>query len=726
MRNVQRPLSGAEYAADRCSRAVTLIAAFVGYAGALGALVPSLDAAPAFVGLVLVVLAPAPLGVGRIRMRRILGFDPPPPFMFSIATALGVGLVAAGAPAIVVLPAALCALQGHLLAALSRDGAAAWSPPIAVMQVLSGVALAPSLVAAALVPLVLVVAVAAQLLLLARITRRHVVARALGAPVTGEIDAGAVRRIAYSFPLTAALVWLALMASPLATTPPWELVHAASFGSDGDHPRTVNNTSNKARGDAAESGMSFSSEMATNGIPIPAYEILMEVVPRDASGELGDIGPLHLRGIVLSQFTESGVRMRGTHIPTRYRDADDGTVDGFVRLAEPRPGEAIQVSISQYPLPIEPQGWNLLFSLERTFAIGMDEVRFDADRLLVGVESPADWFTYVVEAARPGSRLRRVGRAPAVHDDERFVQLPPASPQLTQIIDGGRSITAGSRTDLERVRRLVTHFSTQFEYSLEDTEFAGPTGLVEFLDRRSGFCAQYASACVLMLRGQGLPARVVTGFLASEWNAAIGAYQVRPRDTHAWFEVHFAGVGWIGFDSTPPDLRRAALGAAADAEAPDALAWAASLLDRIGTLATSGAGVTARDVFETLRAAPESVRRGSGLALIALVFALLGLRAARALRRAGFRRTKVQREIEGLQAKLLTLLARHGFHKRPATTSREFACSVIDAGGVVYRPLARITEDLYGARFGHTSLDGAARARIQAFLVELKGRGTPT
>jgi protein-glutamine gamma-glutamyltransferase len=49
----------------------------------------------------------------------------------------------------------------------------------------------------------------------------------------------------------------------------------------------------------------------------------------------------------------------------------------------------------------------------------------------------------------------------------------------------------------------------------------------------------------------GIPARLVTGFLATEWNEYGGYFTVRQRDAHAWVEVYFPHSGWITMDPTP-------------------------------------------------------------------------------------------------------------------------------------------------------------------------------
>ena len=67
---------------------------------------------------------------------------------------------------------------------------------------------------------------------------------------------------------------------------------------------------------------------------------------------------------------------------------------------------------------------------------------------------------------------------------------------------------------------------------------------------RSGFCGHYASAFVTLMRGAGVPARVVTGYLGGEWNPIGGYFVVRQSDAHSWAEVWLEGRGWTRVDPT--------------------------------------------------------------------------------------------------------------------------------------------------------------------------------
>src|SRR5699024_11111152 len=65
-----------------------------------------------------------------------------------------------------------------------------------------------------------------------------------------------------------------------------------------------------------------------------------------------------------------------------------------------------------------------------------------------------------------------------------------------------------------------------------------------------GWCEQIASSLVVMSRSQGIPARLATGFVASERDRVSGDLLVRGTDAHAWAEVWFPDLGWVPFDPT--------------------------------------------------------------------------------------------------------------------------------------------------------------------------------
>src|SRR5690606_21022417 len=67
---------------------------------------------------------------------------------------------------------------------------------------------------------------------------------------------------------------------------------------------------------------------------------------------------------------------------------------------------------------------------------------------------------------------------------------------------------------------------------------------------QEAYCTYYASAMAIMLRTQGIPARIVNGYAQGEFVEDANAYRVRANNAHTWVEVYFPEYGWIQFEPT--------------------------------------------------------------------------------------------------------------------------------------------------------------------------------
>lgn len=108
--------------------------------------------------------------------------------------------------------------------------------------------------------------------------------------------------------------------------------------------------------------------------------------------------------------------------------------------------------------------------------------------------------------------------------------------------------------DIRAVRILENHLQSAFSYTLLDEPIPPGREPTEWFlyDRREGHCEYYASALALMARAIGINARVVTGYVASEYNEVTGQYIVRESNAHGWVEAEIAPGYWMTFDGTPP------------------------------------------------------------------------------------------------------------------------------------------------------------------------------
>jgi hypothetical protein len=76
--------------------------------------------------------------------------------------------------------------------------------------------------------------------------------------------------------------------------------------------------------------------------------------------------------------------------------------------------------------------------------------------------------------------------------------------------------------------------------------------IVHFLlESRRGHCEYFASALAALCNCSGIPARLVTGYVANELDDATGKYVIREWHAHAWVEVQVSPWRWQAFDPTP-------------------------------------------------------------------------------------------------------------------------------------------------------------------------------
>ena len=132
----------------------------------------------------------------------------------------------------------------------------------------------------------------------------------------------------------------------------------------------------------------------------------------------------------------------------------------------------------------------------------------------------------------------------------RYLTLPTGFP--ARVHDLAVKITANYATPYEKTVALEKYLKANYKY---DTGVARPPDDADVVDyflfeSKEGYCEYYASAMTTMLRGIGIPARVVTGYIGGEAENG-GTYMIRANALHAWTEAYFPGYGWVEFDSTP-------------------------------------------------------------------------------------------------------------------------------------------------------------------------------
>ncbi|MBX3465939.1 MAG: DUF3488 domain-containing protein, partial [Planctomycetes bacterium] len=147
---------------------------------------------------------------------------------------------------------------------------------------------------------------------------------------------------------------------------------------------------------------------------------------------------------------------------------------------------------------------------------------------------------------------------------EHCLRLPAAvdRPRLEELSAGvlrARGVPEGAPPSVV-ARALEDHLQTNYRYTLDAARTPGTEPVADFLfERRAGHCEYFASALAVLLRVNGIPSRLVSGFRGGVYSAWSGAWTVRQRDAHAWVEAE-TERGWMRLDATPDQDEAAAGG----------------------------------------------------------------------------------------------------------------------------------------------------------------------
>lgn len=119
----------------------------------------------------------------------------------------------------------------------------------------------------------------------------------------------------------------------------------------------------------------------------------------------------------------------------------------------------------------------------------------------------------------------------------RYVSIEPDLVEIGQSLRSGRSPVQAGGSAVE-----WTHSTLQYQRGATHAHSSS----VETLAAGKGVCQDFAHVTLALLRGMGLPARYVSGYLHPDADAEIGA--TSRGESHAW--VEFWAGSWLAADPT--------------------------------------------------------------------------------------------------------------------------------------------------------------------------------
>lgn len=188
----------------------------------------------------------------------------------------------------------------------------------------------------------------------------------------------------------------------------------------------------------------------------------------------------------------------------------------------------------------------------RTLTIGTDvDYAAGSDEVVAYVGESVEYGMTVAPRQLDEERLRQAQIPSDV--DERLLQIP-ATGYESDIAALTREVVdaAGASTPHEQVVAIQNYLRdpSLFVYSTTIAAPQTPDAVWDFLQDRNGYCVQFASTMVMMVRSLGIPARLAVGFLPGVEDST-GRVEVTADRGHAWPQVLFDGIGWVRFEPTP-------------------------------------------------------------------------------------------------------------------------------------------------------------------------------
>ncbi|MDW0110659.1 transglutaminase TgpA family protein [Sporosarcina aquimarina] len=231
-----------------------------------------------------------------------------------------------------------------------------------------------------------------------------------------------------------------------------------------------------------------------------------------------------------------------------------GIMGGQVLLP---PRERSDIDLYQ-PLPVlpYPYGFQELQTTEGYF-YRLDE---DTGKLELGTDELLD-FTYRTEFIEPEYSLKELRSTDMneltamEYEMRQYLSLPNEVPE--RVGELAQDLTAEATSVYEKAQAIERYFGRSgFVYSREDV--AIPKEDEDYVDQflfetKRGYCDNFSTSMVVMLRSVGIPARWVKGFAPGEQKIDSDRekyYKVTNNQAHSWVEAYMPGIGWMPFEPT--------------------------------------------------------------------------------------------------------------------------------------------------------------------------------
>ncbi len=454
---------------------------------------------------------------------------------------------------------------------------------------------------------------------------------------------------------------------------------------------------------------SFGQQVIVGGLWSTTREAALEITRKP-----GDNRPLYWRATAYDTFNLTGWTTTGATTQPRAAGSSilDGTADAILSTSARTP---VQFTVNPVPglfkvafSPIDP----VSIDQDTTLSTAGDSGFFQS----IGIDSRT---SYTVTAALQDIadvsggvtefRLRAAGvqYPPDIVNSYTSVPIGAMGPAATALLaDIKATVKKGKyNTPYDLAMATVAKLQSPANFHYQ-TDVLGvcdqEASIVECFARyKKGYCEHYASTMAILLREEGIPTRLVEGFLPGQLDVATGQETILTSSAHAWVEVYFPGIGWYRFDPTGNGLANTeTLPQGAVLPIPTATPRPSLSLPN----ASAGDGrVEAERANRPGQTTPQGTSAsgtGSFIAIAIVAFAVVLLLAFLAWRR-GPRGITTP---DGVYTSVAGLARRFGFGPRPTQTAYEYATALGDILPAVRPELQTVASAKVEVAYGRREL----------------------
>ena len=215
---------------------------------------------------------------------------------------------------------------------------------------------------------------------------------------------------------------------------------------------------------------------------------------------------------------------------------------------------AVVTNLSNHTFLLQPYG-AIQYDVEN-FATRMN--RINEKMHATDMDSIQKMQNYSVDYSEPTYNYTELRASQVVTDSdmENYLALPNALPDRVRTL--AQEITKTSVSAYDKARAIERYFGRNgFVYDTQNV--AIPEKDQDYVDQflfdtKVGYCDNFSTAMVVMLRAVDIPARWVKGFVTGDmvenYGDGTALYDISNNEAHSWVEAYIDGIGWVPFEPT--------------------------------------------------------------------------------------------------------------------------------------------------------------------------------